>query len=242
MKILAILGSPRPNKSNTGIILQEFLKGARNQGANVETIYLKEKNINFCIGCNTCWMETPGICIFKDDMPELLDKVIECDILVYATPLYNYNMTSLLKVFQERLHPLIDPHLVKAGETYRHPQRYKKGRRMVLISTCGLPEVSHFEGLRQIFRQIERSSQMPMIGELLVPAAELLKKRSLQEKIEVVLQAAYRGGIELIRDGSVSKEVESQIQKLPISINKVVDIVNRWWDRHLEKEVKESSE
>ena len=241
MKVLAILGSHRPNKSNTGIILQEFLKGSSSQGANVETICLKEKNINFCIGCNTCWMETPGVCIFKDDMSELLDKVIECDILIYATPLYNYNMTSLLKCFQERLHPLIDPHLVKAGETYRHPQRYERGRKMVLISTCALPEVSHFEGLRQIFRQIERSSQVPLIGELLVPAAELLKKKSLQEKIEVVLQLAYRGGIELIRDGCVSKEVESQIQKLPISIDKVVDIVNRWWDSQLEKEAKKIS-
>jgi multimeric flavodoxin WrbA len=81
MKVLAILGSHRPNKSNTRIILQEFLKGASSQGANVETIYLKEKNINFCSGCNTCWMETPGVCIFKDDMPELLDKIVGCDIL-----------------------------------------------------------------------------------------------------------------------------------------------------------------
>jgi multimeric flavodoxin WrbA len=233
MKILAILGSPRPNKSNTGIILQEFLKGASSQGANVETIYLKEKNINFCIGCNTCWMETPGVCIFKDDMPELLDKVIECDILVYATPLYNYNMTSLLKSFQERLHPLIDPHLVKTGETYRHPQRYEKDRKMVLISTCGLPEVSHFEGLRQIFRQIERSSQMPLIGELLVPTAELLKKERLQEKIELILQAAYRAGIEVVLEGKASKKVEDQIQKSPLTPDGMAEMANKWWDTHI---------
>ena len=235
MKVLAILGSPRPNKSNTGIILQEFLKGASSQGANVETICLKEKNINFCIGCNTCWMETPGVCIFKDDMPELLDKVIECDILVYATPLYNYNMTSLLKCFQERLHPLIDPHLVKTGETYRHPQRYEKGRKMVLISTCGLPEVSHFTGLRQIFRQIERSSQIPLIGELLVPTAELLKKESLREKIEVVLQAVYRAGIEVVSEGKVSKEVEDQIQKSPLTPDEMAEMANRWWDTHIKR-------
>jgi len=233
MKILAIQGSPRPNKSNTGIILQEFLKGASSQGANVQTIYLKEKNINFCIGCNTCWMETPGVCIFKDDMPELLDKVIECDILVYATPLYNYNMTSLLKSFQERLLPLIDPHLVKTGETYRHPQRYEKGRKMVLISTCGLPEVSHFEGLRQIFRQIERSSQMPLIGELLVPTAELLKMERLQEKIELILQAAYRAGIEVVLEGKVSKKVEGQIQKSPLTPDEMAEMANRWWDKHI---------
>ena len=235
MKVLAILGSPRPNKSNTGVILQEFLKGVSSRGAHVETIYLKEKSINFCIGCNTCWIETPGVCIFKDDMPELLDKVIECDILVYATPLYNYNMTSLLKCFQERLHPLIDPHLVKTGKTYRHPQRYEKSRKMVLISTCGLPEVSHFEGLRQIFRQIEWSSQVQLIGELLMPAAELLKKESLQEKFGVNLQAAYQAGIEVVSEGKISKKVEDQIQKSHLTPDEVAEVFNRWWDTHIKR-------
>lgn len=160
MKILAIQGSHRPEKSNTEMILQEFLKGAGSRGTECEKIYLKEKKINPCMGCNTCWMETPGACIFKDDMPELLYKVRESDILVYVTPLYNYNVTSLLKAFQERLHLLFDPHLVKDGELYRHPRRFEKPRNMILISTCGLPGVRHFEGLRQIFRQIERSNQI----------------------------------------------------------------------------------
>ena len=146
MKLLAIQGSPRPKNSNTEILLQEFLKGARSQGAETETIYLKEKEIHSCVGCYTCWAKTPGVCVFKDDMPDLLEKVKACDILVYATPLYNYNMTALLKAFQERLLPLLDPHLTKAGETYRHPQRYAANRKMVLLSTCGFPEVSHFDG------------------------------------------------------------------------------------------------
>ena len=160
MKVLAIHGSPRPEKSNTEMILQEFLKGAGSAGAEVETIYLKEKKINSCTGCNTCWIKTPGVCIFNDDMTDLMFKVQECDILVYATPLYNYNMTSLLKAFQERLHPLIDPHLVKLGKCIDIPEGTKRPRYMVLISTCGLPEVCHFEGLRQIFRQIEWSNQI----------------------------------------------------------------------------------
>ncbi len=51
MKILAIQGSPRPKSSNTEILLQEFLKGARSQGAETETIYLKEKEFHPCVGC-----------------------------------------------------------------------------------------------------------------------------------------------------------------------------------------------
>lgn len=234
MKILAIQGSPRPKASNTEILLQEFLKGARTQGAETETVYLKEKEIHFCVGCYTCWAKTPGVCVFKDDMPELLEKVRSCDILVYATPLYNFNMTSLLKAFQERLIPLLDPHLIKTGAAHRHPQRYAADRKVVLISNCGFPEVSHFDGLRQVLRHQERSSGQPIIGELLMPAGELLKNKGLAEKLAGALQAANRAGVEVIRDGKVSKETEALIQKPLIAPEEVAGMANLFWDSHLE--------
>ena len=234
MKILAIQGSPRPKASNTEILLQEFLKGARSQGAEAETIYLKEKEFHPCVGCYTCWAKTPGVCVFKDDMPELLEKVKACDILVYATPLYNYNMTSLLKAFQERLLPLLDPHLIKTQEAYRHPPRYNVHRKIVLISNCGFPEVSHFDGLRQVFRHMEQNGGAPIVGELLMPAGELLKNKGLGEKLRGVLQAVYRAGVEVIRDGRVSEETEAQIQKPLIPPDEVAEMANLWWDSYLE--------
>ena len=233
MKILAIQGSPRPKASNTEILLQEFLKGAQSQGAETETIYLKDKDIHSCVGCYTCWAKTPGVCVFKDDMSELLEKVKGCDIVVYATPLYNFNMTSLLKAFQERLLPLLDPHLIKTEETYRHPQRYEMKRKMVLISTCGFPEISHFDGLRHIFRHIERNGGVPIIGELLMPAAELLKQDGLRENIQGTLKASYRAGVEVVRDGRASKETEDQIQKPIIAPDEMAEMANLWWDGHL---------
>jgi len=234
MKILAIQGSPRPKASNTEILLNQFLKGAQSQGAETKTVYLKDKEIHSCVGCYTCWAKTPGVCVFKDDMPELLEKVEGCDIIVYATPLYNYNMTSRLKAFQERLLPLLDPHLIKSGETYRHPQRYEVKRKMILISTCGFPEISHFDGLRQIFHQIERNGQVPLIGELLMPAAELLKQEGLREKVQRILQAAYQAGVEVVRNGRVTKETEMQIQKPPVAPDEMAEMANLWWDSYLE--------
>jgi multimeric flavodoxin WrbA/putative sterol carrier protein len=233
-KILALQGSPRPKASNTEILLQEFLKGASSQGAETETVYLKEKEIHSCVGCYTCWAKTPGVCVFKDDMPELLEKVKACDILVYATPLYNFNMTALTKAFQERLLPLLDPHLIKTGETYRHPQRYAVNRKIVLISTCGFPEVSHFDGLRQVFHHMERNGGAPIIGELLMPGGELLKQQGMQENVRGVLQTAYRAGVEVIRDGKVSEVTEVQMQKPPIPPDELAAMANLWWDSHLE--------
>jgi putative sterol carrier protein len=143
-------------------------------------------------------------------------------------------MTSLLKAFQERLLPLVDPHMIKTGEIYRHPPRYEMNRKMVLLSNCGFPDISHFDGLRHVFRHIERSGQIPLIGEILMPAGELLKQEGLRENIQGVLHAAYRAGIEVVRDGRISKETELEIQKPLIASDAMAEMANLWWDSHLE--------
>ncbi len=235
MKIFAAQGSPRPKVSNTEVLLQEFLSGARSAGAETETVYLQEKKIHPCTGCFSCWVKTPGVCIFKDDMPELLGKVRECDILVYAFPLYNYNMTAVMKAFQERLLPLSQPHFVKTGDVYRHPPRYAMNRRMVLISNCGFPEVSHFDGIRHVFRHMEKSSGAPLIGELLAPAGQLLRVEPLREKTRPILEAARRAGVEVVRDGRVAKETEAQIQKAIFTADQLAEMANKTWDHMLQE-------
>lgn len=232
MKILAVQGSPRPRMSNTETLLQQLLKGAENESATCETVYLK--NIHWCQGCYTCWNKTPGVCVFTDDMPELLDKVKGCDIIVYATPLYNSNVTALLKAFQERLLPLLDPHLAKSGGIYQHPQRYPAKRRMVLVSTCGFPEVSHFDTLRQFFRRVERSDGTPLVGEILMPAGDLLKQEMLRPKTQFVLEAAYRAGIELVLNGSIAKETEASIQAPVIPADQMASMANIFLDSFLQ--------
>jgi multimeric flavodoxin WrbA/putative sterol carrier protein len=233
IKILAIQGSPRPKVSNTEVLLQEFLKGTINQGAQTETIYLKEKKINFCVGCYTCWTKTPGVCVHKDDMPEILQKIRECDIIVYATPLYNYNVTGLFKVFQDRTIPLLDPHIIKVGNAHRHPYRYETNRKMVLISNCGFPDVKHFDGLRKVFHVIEENGSIPLAGELLVPAGEMLKQEFLKGKWARTFAALNRAGVELVRDGRVSKEAEEIVQKPIISPDEMIAMANIAWDNKI---------
>jgi len=230
IKILAIQGSPRPKVSNTEVLLQEFLKGARSQGAATETVYLKEKKIKFCIGCYTCWTKTPGICIHKDDMSEILRKIQECDIIVYATPLYNYNVTGLFKVFQDRTLPLLDPHIIKVGNAHRHPTRYATKRKMVLISNCGFPEVKHFDGLRKVFHTMEENGYVPLVGEILVPAGELLRQESLKGMMRNILETVFRAGVEVVRDGRVSREAEEIVQKPVLSPQDIIAMANIMWD------------
>lgn len=233
MKILAIQGSPRPKVSNTEVLLQEFLKGANSQGAKTETIYLKGKKINYCIGCYACWTKTPGVCIHKDDMPEILQKICECDIIVYATPLYNYNVTGLFKVFQDRTLPLLDPHIIKTGNAHRHPARYETKRKMVLISNCGFPEIKHFDGLRKVFRTMEENGYVPLIGEMLVPAGELLRQEALRGITNKILEAVFKAGVEVVKDGRISKETEEIVQKPVLPVEDMVAMANLSWDSQI---------
>ncbi len=231
MKILAVQGSPRPKRGNTDIVLQEFLRGTESAGALTRMIYLKEKTIHYCTGCLACWEKTPGQCALKDDMPVLLERVKETDVLVLATPLYVYNMSSLLKVFLERLLPLDDPRFIKEAGTYRHPPRHNGKRSMVLVATCGLSGVTHFDGLRLVLKAMERASNMPLVGEVLVPSGPLLQIASLKPKTQEILDAVYRAGVELVRKGKVSKETELLIQKPLMTEDEYVARVNAFWDK-----------
>jgi multimeric flavodoxin WrbA len=112
MKVLAINGSPRGAKGNTEQILQPFLEGAREAGAETEVIYLKDKKINHCRGCFTCWTKTPGVCVHKDDVPGILETLREAEVVVYATPLYVFTVSGLMKDFMDRVIPMAQPYII----------------------------------------------------------------------------------------------------------------------------------
>ena len=106
---------------------------------------------------------------------------------------------------------------------------------MVLVSTCGFPEVAHFDALRHIFRKVEKAGGVPLIGELLVPAAEMaLRQAFMKEKSKIILEAAYRAGAEVVRDGKVTPETEAQVQKPLVSPDEGAEGANIWWDSMLQ--------
>ncbi|MHA2273735.1 MAG: flavodoxin family protein, partial [Candidatus Hodarchaeales archaeon] len=88
MQVLAFNSSPRKDKGGTAAILTPFLEGMKDAGANVELIYVRDLEIGPCRGCYTCWTKSPGKCVQKDDMVEILPKLASADIVVFATPVY----------------------------------------------------------------------------------------------------------------------------------------------------------
>lgn len=101
-KILIISGSPRIH-GNSDILCDEFKRGALEAGHEVEKVNLGAKKINFCLGCGVC--NATGKCIQKDDMAELLQKMVAADVIVLASPVYFYGMNGQMKTFIDRTVP-----------------------------------------------------------------------------------------------------------------------------------------
>jgi multimeric flavodoxin WrbA len=100
--VLIISASPRRH-GNSDTLCDRFAQGATESGNKVEKIFLKDKNIGYCLGCGAC--EDTGKCHQKDDMASLLDKMVEADVIVLATPVYFYSMDGQMKTFIDRTVP-----------------------------------------------------------------------------------------------------------------------------------------
>lgn len=101
-KILAISSSFRKG-GNSDMLCDQFIRGAQEAGNDVEKIFVNDYKINFCRGCGAC--NITHKCVQKDDMSVILDKMIEADVIVLATPVYFYNMNGQMKTLIDRTVP-----------------------------------------------------------------------------------------------------------------------------------------
>ena len=97
--VLGISGSPHRH-GNTETLLDSFLDGAKAAGAEVEKVVLKDLDYAPCRGCNAC--HKTGDCVVKDDAIVLFEKVLKCDCLAIASPIYTMGITAELKGFIDR--------------------------------------------------------------------------------------------------------------------------------------------
>lgn len=112
--VLIITTSLRVN-SNSDKLAEAFAKGAGEAGNNVEVVSLKGKQIAFCRGCFAC--STTGSCVIKDDANEITEKIFNADVVVWATPIYYYEMCGQMKTMIDRANSLY-PRDYKFREVY----------------------------------------------------------------------------------------------------------------------------
>ena len=100
-KILILTGSPRRN-GNTDRLAQSFAKGAE-ESNQVEIVSVCDYKVNPCIGCNSCFSREGNRCFQNDDMTAIYEKLSQADILIIASPVYFYGISSQLKAIIKKL-------------------------------------------------------------------------------------------------------------------------------------------
>ena len=137
--IAVIVGSPRKN-GNTELLADAFIQGARSAGNTVETISVIGKQIGGCLGCNACYRDAQHRCVLHDDMEDCYQRLSEADVIVIATPIYFYGVSSQLKSLIDRLHNPI-----------RNTFKVKK---LGLLAVCADDREAVFDSVSVMYRSV----------------------------------------------------------------------------------------
>jgi multimeric flavodoxin WrbA len=188
MRVLGIMGSPR-RQSNTEILLDKALEGAKEAGAEVEKVLVSKLRISPCLETYACFKD--GNCSIKDDMQTLYDKLLEADHIVFASPIFFYGITSQAKAVIDRCQALwARRHVLGMGK------EDKRVRRGVFISVGATRGTKLFDGAVLTVKYFFDAIGVKYSGDLLV--------RGIDDKGQIIehptaLQDAFRLGQELVR-------------------------------------------
>jgi putative NADPH-quinone reductase len=104
MKKVVVISTSLRAGSNSNYLAERFAQGAIAAGNKVDFISLRGKEIKFCIGCFGC--QRTGACVFKDDVPAIMDSVLNADVVCWATPIYYYEMSGQMKTLIDRMNAM----------------------------------------------------------------------------------------------------------------------------------------
>jgi multimeric flavodoxin WrbA len=176
MKIVAVLGSPRP-KGNSALMTEAFLTAARERGADTEVYLLNQMNLKGCQGCGKCKTDSE-ICVVEDDLTKVYDSIRGADIVVLSSPVYFGDITAQLKCFWDRTYSFIDPDF---------STRLAPGKKSVMILAQANPSEDMFN---DIYPRYERWLKMfGFTDNFLVRAVGVRDAGEVKNKPEILEQA-----------------------------------------------------
>jgi hypothetical protein len=243
MKIAVINGSPKGRDGITNLMVTSFLKGAEQAGAETVNILLAEKQINHCRGCFSCWLVTPEKCVIQDDdMAGIVSQTEGAEVVVLATPLKYANISSMLKVFIERMLIFANPYILtdQAGET-RHPKKAPEAEssfyraKFVAIACGGLGQRGHFQVLSHWMERLALNNLTEVVGEIYAPQGLLLANPAdeLKPLVDNYLQLLEKAGSEIVSDGRLSEETAKGLEQNLIPEDIYLQQINGFFDGFL---------
>ncbi len=179
MKVIAICGSPREN-SNSGILAEEVLRGAAEEGAETQVFYTKDMKMVGCQGCGACKEE--GHCVQQDDMTPLYGEIDQSDAVVFASPIYMAAMSGQLKLVLDRMFALLGPNF---------ESRLPKGKKLGLVFTQGMSKAeeysAYFDSVGEMLHRLGFAKPEDIIvGAGLGPAGQAAKDKELLDSARLL--------------------------------------------------------
>ena len=159
MQVCILMGSPR-KKGNTQALLAPFREELERLGAETETVWLYDLDIRPCIACRACQRDwTVFGCSQRDDVQGIFDKLLACDLIVLATPIYSWYCTPPMKALLDRL-------VYGMNKYYgadKGPALWA-GKPLALLMTCGYPPERGSDLFEEGVRRYCRHSRLRFLG------------------------------------------------------------------------------
>lgn len=206
MKALIVYGSPHGTMSATYRLGSSFAGGLKDQGWVIDELVIKDIEINHCLGCYSCWKKTPGVCVQKDGMADVIQRHKDINLLVLAAPLYFYSVPGIVKTYWDRNMPLYLAESRKyAGQA---EQGWTDTFKFLLISTCGFPQKENFDGLLLSTKKIYGQAYA---GELLVPMGSAISQDTDRSKYTEFYDFFYAAGKEYAKQQNLSEKTKKTL-------------------------------
>src|SRR3989338_7459461 len=187
MKVLGLSGSPRKG-GNTDTLLDKALEGTEAAGAAAEKIVLNDLNFCPCQECGGC--ARTGICVVKDDMQAVYEKLQDADAVIIASPIFFGSVSAQVKMMIDRFQCLwIAKYILK------NSVMSKKGRRGIFLAVAASHRKEFFENAKKIIRIFFKTLDIEYAGELF--SAGVDKKNAIKE---TSLKEAYDLGAGLVKN------------------------------------------
>jgi FMN-dependent NADH-azoreductase len=220
MKILAINASHRGDAGHTGFLIDKLFQGATKAGADCELITLTKFKINRCLACEKCHTPEQHLrCVYddKDSVRTIFNQMAAADLIIYATPVYVFGMSGLLKTFIDRMNATgdtLDLRMSQSGLMFHHIDRAICSKPFVTLVCCDNIESETPKNVLAYFRTFSKFMDAPQVGILVRNGGRLLghghdPKRAKQfPKINEIYAAYEQAGRELAIEGHIRRATE----------------------------------
>ena len=236
MKILAINASYRGDNGHTRFLINKLFKGAIEKGAKCEVVTLSKNKISTCKACSICQTEKHYLkCVFdgEDDVRSIFNKMSSADIIVFATPVYIFGISGLMKIFLDRLHStsdLSDLRVSKSGLLFHHIDHSICSKPFVTLVCCDNLEDETPKNVLSYFKTYSKFMDAPQVGFLVRNAGILTghgkdpEKEKKFPKIYEVYNAYEQAGRELTEYGKITGKTQRKANQeiIPVPLFKYI--------------------